>query len=92
MKWLLLTITLAGCCYTHESATSRTRLALFSNNERGAYGETEKVSPETVTVAGVGAAAWMDSWLAAWGIAVPGLVEVLRQPADNITTNTIEVR
>lgn len=80
---------LAGCTYTRDTKESRTELALFSNIERGAFGERKYVAPETVPSLGVGSAAWMDSWLAAWGIAVPSVVEVFRQPVENITTNTL---
>lgn len=89
MKAAVLTLLLCGCTLTRETPHSRSELALFSNIERNAYGERKYVAPETVSSLGVGAAAYMDSWLAAWGIAAPQLIEVFRQPAENITTNTL---
>jgi hypothetical protein len=85
-------LALCGCSVTHRTATTQTRIACLSDHTSGPYGESETVSGEGVKIAGLGAAAYMHSAIAAVAIAIPETaktaVEIFRTSADNVTTST----
>lgn len=84
---------LFGCAYQSETRDKRVRVAVFSNNQRSAYGETEIVSGESAKVAALAAAAYIKSALAAAAIALPEVsktaVEAVKLSGDS-TTQTLE--